>query len=63
MSVPLEFVCKKLAESEHDYQQACKQVKHGMLGNAQQFREIRDIWWQEYRAAKRAAIALSVERS
>lgn len=50
--MPIGFIRAMLAKAEYEYLQARRQVRAGLLANAESQRARRDRWWQAYRDAK-----------
>lgn len=50
--MPIGYIRAMLAKAEHEYLEARRLVRAGLLGNAAQARSQRDQWWNAYRVAK-----------
>lgn len=50
--MPIGYITAMLAYSEHQYINAKRSVKAGLLGNCAAQREARDYWWKIYRQTK-----------
>lgn len=50
--MPIGYIRAMLAKAEHEYLEARRMVRAGLLGNACLARSQRDTWWNAYRIAK-----------
>lgn len=50
--MPIGYIRAMLAKAEHEYLEARRMVRAGLLGNDRQARYQRDAWWNAYRIAK-----------
>ena len=50
--MPIGYIRAMLAKAEHEYLEARRMVRAGLLGSACLARAQRDMWWQAYREAK-----------
>ena len=50
--MPIGYIRAMLAKAEHEYLEARRMVRAGLLCNASLSRSQRDMWWNAYRIAK-----------
>ena len=50
--MPIGYIRAMLAKAEHEYMEARRMVRAGLLGSACLARSQRDMWWNAYRIAK-----------
>ena len=54
--MPIGYIRAMLAKAEHEYLEARRMTRAGLLGSACLARSQRDMWWNAYRIAKAKAI-------